>query len=245
MSTLIKTNALSKQYKGVYAVDNANITIKHGSIYGLIGENGAGKTTILKILSGLTQPTAGSITFFDEKGDVITPATFSPQIGALIETPGIYPYMSAFDNLRLKSLYMGISMSDEEIRELISLVGLYDVGNKRIKNYSLGMKQRLGIALALAGNPRLMILDEPINGLDPHGIVEIRNLIKKLNVERNITFIISSHILDELAKVATDYCIIHKGTVILEETKEDFIMRCGDVPIEEYFLRIIGGEGNE
>lgn len=228
MDKIIKTKELSKQYQDQKAIKEVNITIKKGCIYGLIGKNGAGKTTLLKMLSGLVRPTHGKIEY---SGNKIT-------VGTLIESPGLYDGMTARDNIQLKSICMGSKLTKEEIEVLLKLVGLDNTGNKKVKKFSLGMKQRLGIAIALVGKPDLLILDEPINGLDPQGIVEIRNMIKKLSAETEITIVISSHILDELIKIATDVCIIHGGKVLLETEKEKFIEMSQGVPIDEYYIKI-------
>lgn len=220
---LLKTNNLSKQYKKRKAVVNVSIHIKKGSIYGLIGRNGAGKTTFLKLISGLSQPTSGEIDLFGYKGKE-TRIVFE-RVGALIEEPGLYPNLTAFDNLKLKALCIGLYKKNY-IEELLEIVGLENTGNKTVKKFSLGMKQRLGIALALIGEPDLLVLDEPINGLDPQGIIDIRNTIIKLNKERDITVILSSHILEELTKVATHYGIIDHGKLIEELTKEELAKKC-------------------
>lgn len=242
MNNLVEIHNVSKKYDNIFAVNNASITIRENAILGFIGENGAGKTTLLKMLCGMSKPTSGSIDLlFDKSGAY---SKHNIQIGSLIEAPGYYPNMTAFDNIKLKALYAGEQISDTQIKELIDLVGLNGNEKKKVKNYSLGMKQRLGIAIALVGNPPLLVLDEPINGLDPHGIVEIRNLIKKLNEERSITFVISSHILDELSKVATDYCFIHKGNILLQIPKSELEAKCENSSIEEYYLNIIEGVHN-
>lgn len=210
MEYLLTTSSLTKQYGKQLAVNHVDMHVKKGDIYGLIGRNGAGKTTILKIVSGLARPTKGNYDFFSENEDLS-----QCRIGTLIEAPGIYPNFSAKENIKLKCIAAGIT-NKNEVNRLLELVGLQNAGSKKVKKFSLGMKQRLGIALALVGNPELMILDEPINGLDPQGIVEIRSIIEKLNKENGITFIISSHILEELSKIATRYGIIEKGKMIKE-----------------------------
>lgn len=225
MEYLLKTNGLTKQYGRHKAVDSVNIRVRQGDIYALIGRNGAGKTTLLKMVSGLANPTKGTVSLFEKSG--LAACKYTSRIGTLIEAPGVYPNMSAYDNLRLKELAAG-TRQKEDIEELLDLVGLSDAGRKKVKNYSLGMKQRLGIALALIGNPDLVILDEPINGLDPQGIMEIRNLISTLNKERNVTFIISSHILEELAKIATNYGFIHEGVLLEEMTQEELLAKCSE-----------------
>lgn len=225
MKYLLETNNLTKQYGKQKAVNKVNIHVKQGEIYGLIGRNGAGKTTFMKMISGLSIPTEGSFTFFNEEG--VQGESLKTRIGVLIEEPGIYPNLSAKDNLKLKSFAMGVR-NHKEMDELLSLVGLSEVADKKVKKFSLGMKQRLGIALALVGSPDLVILDEPINGLDPQGISEIREMILELNKEQNITFIISSHILEELSKIATTYGIIHQGELLQELSQEELWNKCSE-----------------
>lgn len=225
MEYLLQTNGLTKQYGRKNAVDHVKLHVRQGAIYGLIGRNGAGKTTILRMIAGLASPTAGEIALFGETGKRALYMT--SRIGTLIETPGLYPNMSAAENLRLKCLALGVRKKGV-IAELLDTVGLSGAGNKRVKNFSLGMKQRLGIALALVGDPDLLVLDEPINGLDPQGIVEVRETLARLNRERGITFIVSSHILEELSKIATDYGIIHNGVLLQELTQEELLTRCSE-----------------
>lgn len=225
MEYLLSTNCLTKQYGKHKAVNSVNLHVRQGEIYGLIGRNGAGKTTILKMISGLAAPTSGEFSLFGQTGK--SAHAYMSRIGTLIEAPGVYPNMSAAENLKLKCLAMGVRKKDE-IDELLSIVGLSDTGKKKVKNFSLGMKQRLGIALALVGNPDLVILDEPINGLDPQGIAEIRETLSRLNKEKNITFIVSSHILEELSKIATSYGIIHDGVLLQEMTREELLAKCSE-----------------
>lgn len=225
MEYLLTTDNLSKVYGKQKAVDRVSLHVKKGEIYGLIGRNGAGKTTILKMLSGLARPSEGEISLFGKDGKETK--ELSGRIGTLIENPGIYANMSAYENLKIKCLAMGVPAKGT-IEEVLKIVGLHKTGKKRVKNFSLGMKQRLGIALALIGNPDLVILDEPINGLDPQGIVEIREVIETLNKEQGITFIISSHILEELSKIATKYGIIHNGVLLQEMTAEQLLEKCGE-----------------
>lgn len=225
MKYLLTTNSLTKQYGRQKAVNAVNIHIRQGDIYGLIGRNGAGKTTILKMISGLATPTDGDFSLFGKTGK--DTHEYMSRIGTMIEAPGIYPNMSAAENLKLKCLAMGVGKKGT-IHELLKVVGLENVGKKKVKNFSLGMRQRLGIALALVGNPDLVILDEPINGLDPQGIVEIRETLQRLNKEKNITFIISSHILEELSKIATNYGIIHDGVLLQEMTREELLAKCSE-----------------
>lgn len=225
MEYLLSTNGLTKRYGHKNAVDHVNLHIRQGAIYGLIGRNGAGKTTILRMIAGLASPTEGEISLFGETGKKALYMT--SRIGTLIEAPGLYPNMSAAENLKLKCLALGVRKKGY-IKELLDAVGLSGVGRKRVRNFSLGMKQRLGIALALVGDPDLLVLDEPINGLDPQGIVEIRETLSRLNRDRNITLMISSHILQELSKIATDYGIIHNGVLLQELTQEELLARCSE-----------------
>ena len=225
MEYLLTTNGLTKQYGRHKAVNAVNLHIRQGDIYGLIGRNGAGKTTILKMLSGLAAPTEGEFSLFGKTGR--DSYEYMSRVGTLIEEPGIYPNMSAAENLRLKCLAVGVRKKGT-VDELLRTVGLADVGKKKVKKFSLGMKQRLGIALALAGNPDLVILDEPINGLDPQGIAEIRETLLRLNKEKNITFIISSHILGELSKIASNYGMIHDGVLLQEMTREELLSKCSE-----------------
>lgn len=225
MDYLLETNSLTKQYGRHKAVNSVNLHVRQGDIYGLIGRNGAGKTTLLKMVSGLASPTEGDFTLFGKRGK--SAYRYLSRVGSLIEAPGVYPNLTAEDNLRLKSLAMGVRRK-EEIEELLSVVGLLATGKKKVKNFSLGMKQRLGIALALVGSPDLVVLDEPINGLDPQGIAEVRDTLFRLNREKHITLIISSHILEELSKIATHYGIIHDGVLIQELTREELLAKCSE-----------------
>ena len=215
---LLTTSNLTKEFDKHKAVDSLNIHLKKGCIYGFIGRNGAGKTTTLKMLSSLSKPTSGELSMFGYTGNECRKVR--NKIGCLIETPGLYPDMSAFENLKIKCLANGV-YSKAYVNDLLEIVGLSNVGTKTTQHFSLGMKQRLGIALALIGEPELLILDEPTNGLDPQGIIEMRNTLSKLNSERNLTILVSSHILEELSKIATDYGIIHDGKLIKEFTAEE------------------------
>lgn len=222
---LLQTRALTKRYGRHRAVDQVSMHIKKGAIYGFIGRNGAGKTTTLRMISGLASPTAGEIELFGCRGRELS--RIRSRVGCLIEGPGLYGSMSARDNLKMKSMLLGVYKRGYE-EELLDIVGLGGVGKKPVKRYSLGMKQRLGIALALVGEPDLLVLDEPINGLDPQGIAEVRDTVLKLNRERNMTILISSHILEELSKIATDYGIIHNGTLLQELTNEELMEKCSE-----------------
>ncbi len=220
---ILKTNNLTKKYKEFIALDNVNLSISKGDIYGLIGRNGAGKTTLMKIITTLANKTAGEFELFGKKDNNLTET--KRRIGCLIENPAFFPNLSAVNNLKYYAIQKGI-VDNKQIDEAIELVGLSEAKNKKFKTYSLGMKQRLGIAFAILDNPDFIILDEPINGLDPIGISELRDLFKKLNLEKNITILISSHILNELYQVSNKLCIIEKGKVIKEITKEQLDEEC-------------------
>lgn len=223
MKYILATENLTKIYGKNRAADQVNIHVKQGEVYGLIGRNGAGKTTILKMICGLSTPTSGSFTFMGKSG--VELSKHMKEIGSLIETPGLFPKMSAFQNVKLKCLSLGIS-SNEYVDSLLDKVGLSNVGKKPVQSFSLGMKQRLGIAIALAGDPKFLVLDEPINGLDPQGIAEMRNIIHKLSKENGLTIIVSSHILEELVKVADSFAIINSGKLLDEFTADELAERC-------------------
>lgn len=225
---IIITNDLTKRYGDKNAADKINIHVKKGEIYGLIGRNGAGKTTILKMLSGLSTPTEGTYSIFGKTGKELD--TVRSKVGTLIENPGLYPNLSAYENLKLKCIVMGRN-EDGYINEILSLVGLQHTGKKASKTFSMGMKQRLGIALALIGDPEIIILDEPINGLDPQGIAEMRDILTMLSKDKGLTIIISSHILEELAKIADAYGIIHDGKLLVEMTAEELKEKCGEYTV--------------
>lgn len=221
---LLVTENLTKKYKTVCAVDSVNIHIKKGAIYGLIGKNGAGKTTVMKMLSGMAEPTGGSFKYPAFNGN---PDEAFSRIGALIEAPALQPNLSAYDNLKIKCLAYDVG-DKKYIMDKLELVGLSKVATRKAGKFSLGMKQRLGIAMALVGEPDFLLLDEPINGLDPQGIVEIREMITKLSEELGITVLISSHILGELSKLATDFGIMADGKIVEEITREELKERCRD-----------------
>ncbi len=220
MEYILETNNLRKDYKDFKVLNELNIHIKKGSIYGLIGKNGAGKTTLIRIICGLQRPTNGSYYIYGVENTDNKVTKERQRIGAIIESPSIRLEMSAEDNLLEQCKIIGIT-NFNNVKNILKLVGLSNTGKKKAKNFSLGMKQRLGIAISLVGNPDFLILDEPINGLDPEGIIEIRELILKLNKEKKITFLISSHYLDELSKIATDYGFLNKGKIIKEISKKE------------------------
>lgn len=215
MEYVLKANALCKTYKNFKALDNLSMNVPKGSIYGFVGKNGAGKTTLIRLICGLQEPTAGMYELYGRKNTERAFSKSRRRMGAVVETPSIYLDMTASENLKEQYRILG-APSFDGIDELLKLVGLENTGKKKAKNFSLGMRQRLGIAVALAGNPDFLVLDEPVNGLDPQGIIEIRELILKLNREKQITVLISSHILDELSKLATHYGFIDGGHMIKE-----------------------------
>ena len=222
--TVLKLSRITKTYGKVAAVDDVNMTIKKGDIYGLIGKNGAGKTTLLRLVASLAFPDSGEIELFGATTETGLQEART-RMGCVIEIPALYPNLTAVQNLEYYQRIKGIP-DKSVIQEKLELVGLMDTGKKKFKDFSLGMKQRLGIALALLSNPDFIILDEPINGLDPSGIVEMRELLKKLNTERRITILISSHLLSELSLVATRYGIIDQGKLVKELTEEELREEC-------------------
>lgn len=225
MEYILEIHNLEKRYKHFKAINNLNMHVLKGSIYGLIGKNGAGKTTLIRLICGLQKPTSGTYSIYGISNTKKEIVKSRKRIGAIIETPAIRLEATAEDNLIEQYKIIGLP-SFSGLQEILKLVGLDDTGKKKAKNFSLGMKQRLGIAIALVGNPDFLILDEPINGLDPEGIIEIRELILKLNQEKGITFLISSHYLDELSKVATHYGFLDKGKIIKEITKQELENNC-------------------
>ncbi len=218
---ILETNNLVKKYNRKVILDNLNIHIRDGAIYGLIGKNGSGKTTLIRTITGLIKPDGGTYSIYGVSNLNKDIFKEKKRIGAIIDTPAMYQDMSAKDNLIIQMKLAGFPNYDNA-SNLLKLVGLED-DKKKVRNFSLGMKGRLGIAIALSNNPDFLILDEPINGLDPEGIIEIRELILKLNKEYKITILISSHYLDELSKVATDYGFIDKGKIIKEIASEDLL----------------------
>ena len=225
MEYVLETNALCKRYRDFTALNGLNMHIPKGSIYGFVGRNGAGKTTLIRLICGLQEPTGGSFTLYGAKNTDAKIERARRRMGAVVETPSIYMDMTAEDNIRQQYLVLGLPSTDG-IAALLHLVGLTGTGKKKAKNFSLGMRQRLGIAVALAGNPDFLVLDEPVNGLDPQGIIEMRELILKLNREHGITVLISSHILDELSRLATHYGFIDGGHMVKEMSAEELEMRC-------------------
>ena len=222
---VIQTMGLSKRYKENWAVDHLDLRVEQGDIYGFIGRNGAGKSTTLKLLCGLARPTQGGALIF---GKPIRDSVARRRVGALIEQPGLYPDLSGRENLRLYATLLGLDSPVRQVDEILETVGLSPKEKKPVKHYSMGMKQRLGVGLALLGGPDLLLLDEPINGLDPEGIREMRELLLRLNRERGLTLLISSHILGELSKVATRYGIIQQGRMVEQITAGELAQKCTD-----------------
>ena len=225
MDFVLQTDNLKKEYKEVQALAGLNMNVPKGSIYGLVGKNGAGKTTLMRLICGLQEPSSGNYSLYgicNESKDIVISHR---RMGAVIESPAVYTDMTAEENLRQMYLVLGLPSYDG-ITELLKLVGLEKAGKKKVRKYSLGMKQRLGIAIALAGDPDFLILDEPINGLDPQGIIEMRNLLLKLNREKQITILISSHVLEELSRLATHYGIMDQGKIVKELSAEELEAAC-------------------
>lgn len=220
MKYILETKNIEKRYGHFKALSNLNMHIPKGAIYGLIGKNGAGKTTLIRLICGLQKVTSGEYTIYGISNNSRKIVEARKRLGGIVETPSICLDMTAEDNLKEQYNIIGLPSYDN-LQEILKLVRLNNTGKKTAKHFSLGMKQRLGLAIALVGNPDLLILDEPINGLDPEGIIEIRELILRLNKEKGITFLISSHYLDELSKIATFYGIIDKGKIIKEIDKDE------------------------
>lgn len=225
MEYVLTTSKLTKKYHNFVALNGVSMHIPKGSIYGFVGRNGAGKTTLIRLICGLQEPTKGSYQIYGAKHFKPSIKKARRRMGAIVESPAFYHDMSAEENLKQQCLLLGVPSYDA-VPKLLKMVGLDHVGNKKARNFSLGMKQRLAIAIALVGNPDFLILDEPINGLDPQGIIEIRELILKLNQEYQITVLISSHILDELSRLATHYGFIDKGKLIKEISAEELNASC-------------------
>ena len=223
--SVIQTMGLSKRYKDRWAVDHLDLRVEQGDIYGFIGRNGAGKSTTLKLLCGLARPTQGEALIF---GKPVRDSVARRRVGALIEQPGLFPDLSGRENLRLCATLLGLDSPERQVEEILKTVGLAPREKKPVRHYSMGMKQRLGVALALLGGPDLLLLDEPINGLDPEGIREMRELLLRLNRERGLTILVSSHILGELSKIATRYGIIQEGRLMEQITAAELEQKCTD-----------------
>lgn len=225
MEYVLQTNALSKSHKNFKALNGLSMNIPKGAIYGFIGKNGAGKTTLIRLICGLQEPTSGEYTLYGRKNTEKEIVKSRRRMGAIVETPSIYLDMTAEDNLKQQYRILGLPSFDG-LSDILKLVKLEDAGKKKAKNFSLGMRQRLGIAIALVGDPDFLVLDEPVNGLDPQGIIQMRELILKLNREQQITFLISSHILEELSKLATYYGFIENGYLVKEMSSTELETAC-------------------
>ena len=249
MEYVLEANGLCKRYRDFAALNGLDMHIPRGAIYGFVGRNGAGKTTLIRLICGLQEPTGGSFTLYGAKNTDERIGRCRRRMGAVVETPSIYMDMTAEENLRQQYLVLGMPSTDG-IPKLLHLVGLDSTGKKKAKNFSLGMRQRLGIAVALAGNPDFLVLDEPVNGLDPQGIIEMRELILKLNREYGITVLISSHILDELSRLATHYGFIDGGRMVKEMSAGELEARCRkctrvEADSSRILARVLDGFGAE
>lgn len=227
MQNIIEVKGLTKKYGDQYALKDVSLSIRKGEIYGLIGKNGAGKTTLIKIITQVIYPSSGTVAVLGSKNQQEWTAALG-HTGSVIETPVAHAHMSAYENLHYYCTDRGILHADQVIKETLAYVGLTNTGKKKFRNFSLGMKQRLGIAIAILARPDLLILDEPINGLDPVGIQEFREMVTRLNQDLGITIIISSHILSELYLIASRFGFIHQGQFIQEISKEEFDRESGD-----------------
>ncbi|MCI8343015.1 MAG: ATP-binding cassette domain-containing protein [Clostridia bacterium] len=225
MEYVLTANALKKRYGKFTALNGLSAHIPKGSIYGLVGKNGAGKTTLIRMVCGLQEPNEGEYFLYGKQNGGKEIARMRRRMGAVAESPALYGNLSAAENLKMQFRVLGMPAFDG-VNELLKTVGLENTGNKKVKNFSLGMRQRLGIAVALAGSPDFLVLDEPVNGLDPQGIVEVRELILRLNRERGITVLVSSHILDELSRLATHYGFMDGGYMVKEICAEELESAC-------------------
>ena len=243
MEYILSANGIYKSYKNFKALNGLSMNVPKGAIYGFVGKNGAGKTTLIRIICGLQEPTSGGYSLYGCKNGDVKMTEARRRMGAVVETPSIYGDLTAEENIKEQYRILGLPSYDG-VDELLKLVGLEDTGKKKAKNFSLGMRQRLAIAIALAGDPDFLVLDEPVNGLDPQGIVEIRELILKLNQQRQITVLISSHILDELSRLATHYGFIDSGRMVREisaQELEEACRKCVRVEVSdtEAFARVL------
>ena len=226
MDTVIETRGLAKRYGGFAALDDVSISVRRGEIFGVVGDNGAGKSTLFKLLSGLAFPTAGEVRLFDAHGQAALERQRA-RIGSIIEQPGFYPSLSVEKNLECCRIQKGVPGADK-VGALLETVELEHARKRRAKDLSMGMKQRLGLAMALMGEPEVLVLDEPTSGLDPSGIVEMRDLLQRLNRERGVTVVLSSHHLAELEQVATEYAFLRRGRLMEQVSAEVLRARCAD-----------------
>lgn len=249
MEYVLTTEGVSKKYKHGFALNGLSMHVPKGAIYGLIGRNGAGKTTVIRLISGLQVPTSGEYTLFGKKGTDREIGKSRRRMGVMFETPSMYLHMTAEENLKQQYRVLGIPSFDG-IADILSMVGLSDTGKKKAKHFSMGMQKRLSIAVALCGDPDFLILDEPLNGLDPQGIVQIRELLLKLNREKQVTVLISGHILEELSKIATHYGFVDKGCIVKEISAKELEASCkkcitAEVSDVKVLARILDGKGTE
>ncbi len=232
MENVLSVKDLCKNYGKSKVLKGVNLDIPKGSIFGLVGRNGAGKTTLMRIVTGLAEPTSGTYSIGGVENTDRKILGVRRRMGSITDSPALYKNLSAYDNIKLQYINLGMTSFDD-IPELLELVDLKDTGKKKAGKFSLGMRQRLGIAMAMTGNPEVLILDEPINGLDPQGIIQIRDLLTKLNREMGVTIIISSHILSELSKLATDFAFVEKGKVV-KEARAEAVETAGGLVSEFY-----------
>lgn len=243
METILKTTDLTKQYRSVCAVDHVSLSINRGDIFGFVGANGAGKTTFMRMVCGLIWPTAGQLELFGAVSGK-EQQEMRKKMGALIEHPAVYTNMTALQNLDVQSRYLDMDLGKnpkKALAELLELVGLADVKDRKAGKFSLGMRQRLGLAMALVGNPEFIILDEPTIGLDPIGVMELRELVLKLNHERNMTILFSSHNLAEMAQIATRYGFLHKGKLleVISAKEVEQLCQSRGINLETYFVELL------
>lgn len=236
MENIIEFKNVCKKFNKTDVIKNVSFKIKKGSVCGFVGPNGAGKTTIIKLLLGIIPKDKGEINFNAEEKISVN------EIGSIVGGPSYYANLDAYKNIQLVAYMKDIEIKKEEILELIDLVGLKNAGKKKVKNYSLGMKQRLSIAMSLVGNPKVLIWDEPINGLDPEGIIEVRQLIEKIHRDNNITFLISSHILNELDKVIDDIILINAGEIMYSGSLDNFLQKYQCDTLEESYITCINAK---
>jgi ABC-2 type transport system ATP-binding protein len=249
MEYVLTTENLSKKYKHGFALNGLSMHVPKGAVYGVVGRNGAGKTTVIRLISGLQTPTSGEYTIFGRKGTEREIGKSRRRMGVMFETPSVYLYMTAEENLKQQYRVLGIPSFDG-ITELLTMVGLQDTGKKKVKHFSMGMQKRLSIAIALCGDPDFLVLDEPLNGLDPEGIVQIRELLLKLNREKQVTVFISGHILEELSKIATHYGFLDNGRIVKEISAKELEASCkkcisAEVSDVKVLARILDEKGTE
>ena len=249
MEYVLTTENLSKKYKHGYALNGLSMHVPKGAVYGFVGRNGAGKTTVIRLISGLQTPTSGEYTLFGRTGTEREIGKSRRRMGVMFETPSVYLHMTAEENLKQQYRVLGLPSFDG-IPELLKMVGLSETGKKKVKHFSMGMRQRLSIAVALCGDPDLLILDEPLNGLDPQGIVQIRELILKLNREKQVTVFMSGHILEELSKIATHYGFVDNGRMVKEISAKELEASCkkcitAEVSDVKVLARILDMKGME